>query len=52
MNKEMTYLKMEDIKEARTYTYKNGEKEAMVWNKFERALRKKDLSDFPNVTYF
>ena len=48
----MTFLKMEDIKEARTYTYKKGELEKIVWNKFERALRKKDLSEFPNVTYF
>ena len=43
---------MEDIKEARTYTYKHGELEKIVQNKFERALRKKDLSEFPNVTYF
>ena len=52
VNKEMTFLKMEDIKEARTYTYKQGELEKIVQNKFERALRKKDLSEFPNVTYF
>lgn len=52
VNKEMTFLKMEDIKEARTYTYKHGELEKIVQNKFERALRKKDLSEFPNVTYF
>ena len=52
VNKEMTFLKMEDIKDARTYTYKHGELEKIVQNKFERALRKKDLSEFPNVTYF
>lgn len=43
---------MEDIKEARTYTYKQGELEKISWNKFERALRKRDLSEFPNVQYF
>ena len=52
VNKEMTFLKIEDIKDARTYTYKHGELEKIVQNKFERALRKKDLSEFPNVTYF
>ena len=40
VNKEMTFLKMEDIKDARTYTYKHGELEKIVQNKFERALRK------------
>jgi hypothetical protein len=43
---------MEDIREARTYNYKEGELEKIAWNKFERALRKRDLSEFPNVRYF
>lgn len=52
INQEMTYLKKESIQNARSYTYSKGELASIAMKRFERALKKNDLSDMPNVTYF
>ena len=52
INQEMTFLKKESIQTARSYTYNKGELANIAMMRFERALKKNDLSDIPNVTYF
>ena len=44
-------LKKRDIHRARNYKYKPGEISEIADARFERALRARDLSEFPNVTY-
>ena len=44
-------LKKRDIHRARNYKYKHGEISEIADLRFERALRARDLSEFPNVTY-
>lgn len=48
----MTHLKKEDINNARNYEYNTGELASIAMKRFERCLRKNDLSGFSNVTYF
>ena len=43
--------KKRDIHRARNYQYKPGEISEIANHRFERALRARDLSEFPNVTY-
>lgn len=52
INQKMTFLKLEDIVKARNYEYSKGELADISMRKFDRALKKKDLSGFANVTYF
>jgi hypothetical protein len=48
----MTFLKKEDIIKARNYEYNKGELADISMRKFERSLKKNDLSGFNNITYF
>tara|TARA_B110000285_G_C15051306_1_gene577141 strand:- start:507 stop:731 length:225 start_codon:yes stop_codon:yes gene_type:complete len=48
----MTFLKKEDIVKARNYEYNKGELADISMRKFERSLKKGDISGFANVTYF
>lgn len=43
--------KERDILRARNYKYKPGEITEIADRRFERALRARDISEFPNVTY-
>lgn len=52
IDQKMTYLKREDIINARNYEYSRGELADISMRKFDRALKKGDLSGFANVTYF
>jgi hypothetical protein len=48
----MTFLKKEDILKARNYEYNKGELADISMRKFERSLKKGDISGFANITYF
>ena len=50
--KDLVCMKQWDLKHARTYVYREGEVERIALNRFERALKTGDLSEFPNVSYF
>lgn len=52
INQKMTFLKKEDIIKARNYEYNKGELADISMRKFERSLKKNDLSGFNNITYF
>ena len=43
--------KIRDVNKARNYQYKTGEISEIADRRFERALKAKDLSEFPNVSY-
>lgn len=52
IEKDVVFMKKTDLKHARTYIYKLGEKEQIASDRFERALITGDLKEFPNVSFF
>jgi len=52
VNLRDVYRKKRHLKKAENYEYKPLEIEEMAMNKFDRALSKNLLADFPNVPYF
>lgn len=50
--RDLVCMKQWDLKHARSYVYKKGEVERIARDRFERAIKTGDLSEFPNVAYF
>ena len=52
LNLALVEKKKNELQKAKYYQYKEGEAEEIALKRFERALKMRDLSEFPNVTYF
>lgn len=52
VDRAMVYERSLSLQKARNYVYKDGKTNEIAYTNFEKALRKKDLSAFPNVPFF